>query len=148
MTRLVLLALLCLAAPPSWAADLLPLDQVRPGMTGVGRTVLAGDDIQEFGVEILGVLENIAPGESLILARLSGASLEKTGVIAGMSGSPVFLDGKLAGAVAYSFPFSTEPIAGIRPIGEMIGALGETVEPSARHVPKCIVELLGSQPSR
>ena len=128
MTRLILLALSCLAPLSLWAADLLPLDQVRPGMTGVGRTVLTGNDIQEFEVEILGVLENVAPGQSLILARLSGASLDKTGVIAGMSGSPVFIDGKLAGAVAYSFPFSTEAIAGIRPIGEMIGALGELVE--------------------
>ena len=133
MTRLILLALSCLAPLSLWAADLLPLDQVRPGMTGVGRTVLTGNDIQEFEVEILGVLENVAPGQSLILARLSGASLDKTGVIAGMSGSPVFIDGKLAGAVAYSFPFSTEAIAGIRPIGEMIGALGELVEGEAEQ---------------
>ena len=133
MTRLILLALSCLAPLSLWAADLLPLDQVRPGTIGVGRTVLAGNDIQEFEVEILGVLENVAPGQSLILARLSGASLDKTGVIAGMSGSPVFLDGKLAGAVAYSFPFSTEAIAGIRPIGEMIGALGELVEGEAEQ---------------
>ncbi len=133
MTRLILLALSCLAPLSLWAANLLPLDQVRPGMTGVGRTVLTGNDIQEFEVEILGVLENVAPGQSLILARLSGASLDKTGVIAGMSGSPVFIDGKLAGAVAYSFPFSTEAIAGIRPIGEMIGALGELVEGEAEQ---------------
>ena len=128
MTRFILLLVACLAALPAWAADLLPLDEVRPGAKGVGRTVLAGDEVREFEVEILGVLENVAPGQSLILARLSGASFEKTGVIAGMSGSPVFLDGKLAGAVAYSFPFSTEPIAGIRPIGEMIGALGEAAD--------------------
>jgi hypothetical protein len=92
-------------------------------MQGVGRTVFAGEKIEEFQVEILGVLENVAPQQSLILAKLSGGPLAKTGVMAGMSGSPVYLDGRLAGAVAYSFPFTTEPIAGIRPIAEMIATL-------------------------
>ena len=89
-------------------------------MKGVGRTVFSGQHIEEFQVEILGVLKNIAPKQSIILARLSGGRLEKTGLMAGMSGSPVFLDGKLVGAVAFAFPFSTEPIAGIRPIEEML----------------------------
>ena len=124
----MLLTLWCLAARFLPAADLLPLDQVHPGAVGIGRTVLAGHEVEEFQIEVLGVLENVAPGQSLILARFSGASLDKTGVIAGMSGSPVFLGGKLAGAVAYAFPFSTEAIAGIRPIHEMIGSLGEAVE--------------------
>ncbi len=91
-------------------------------MKGVGRTIFLGQKIEEFQVEILGVLKNIAPKQSIILARLSGARLEKTGVIAGMSGSPVFIDGKLVGAVAFAFPYSTEPIAGIRPIEEMVDA--------------------------
>ena len=125
MPTLILLALFFLAGLPLPAADLFPLDQVRPGAKGVGRTVLSGDEVREFEVEVLGVLENVAPGQSLILARLSGLALEQTGVIAGMSGSPVFFDNKLAGAVAYSFPFSTEPIAGIRPIAEMIGDLAD-----------------------
>ncbi len=89
-------------------------------MRGVGRTVFSGSQVEEFQVEILGVLENVGPRQSIILARLSGGPLEKTGVLAGMSGSPVYLEGKLAGAVAYSFPFTTEPIAGIRPIAEMV----------------------------
>ena len=71
-------------------------------------------------MEILGVLENIGPKQSLILARLSGGPLEKTGVLQGMSGSPVYIDGRLAGAVALAFPFAKEPIAGIRPIEEMV----------------------------
>jgi len=107
------------------AADLFPLEQVKAGMRGTGRTVFSGEQVEEFEVEILGVLKNIAPGESLILARLKGGPLEKTGVAAGMSGSPVYLEGKLAGAVAYSFPFSTEPIAGLRPIHEMIERLDD-----------------------
>ena len=92
-------------------------------MTGIGRTVFEGTKIEEFGVEVLGVLENaLGPKHSVILARLAGGPLAKTGVIAGMSGSPVFIDGKLVGAVAYSFPFGKEPIAGITPIGDMISA--------------------------
>ena len=105
---------------PAPADEILPLDQVRPGMKGVGRTVFEGSRIEEFTVEIIGVLENIGPKQSLILARLQGGPLANTGVIAGMSGSPVFVDGKLIGAVAYGFPFSKETIAGITPIGEMI----------------------------
>src|SRR5437870_7940556 len=104
------------------AQEILPLDQVRPGMVGVGRTVFEGTKIEDFKVEIIGVLENVAPKQSIILARLEGGPLEKTGVIAGMSGSPVFIDGKLVGAVAYGFPFSKETIGGISPIGEMIEA--------------------------
>jgi len=92
-------------------------------MTGTGRTVFEGTRIDEFTVEVLGVLENaLGPKHSVILARLAGGPLAKTGVIAGMSGSPVFIDGKLVGAVAYSFPFGKEPIAGITPIEDMIAA--------------------------
>ena len=97
----------------------LPLAEVRPGMTGVGRTVFEGSQIDEFKVQIIGVIENVAPKHSIILARLEGGPLEKTGVIAGMSGSPVFVDGRLVGAVAYGFPFSKETIAGITPFEEM-----------------------------
>lgn len=89
-------------------------------MHGVGRTVFAGSQISDFDVEILGVLENIGPKESLIIARLSGGPLEHTGVMQGMSGSPVYIDGKLIGAVAMAFPFSKDPIAGIRPIEDML----------------------------
>jgi hypothetical protein len=91
-------------------------------MTGVGRTVFEGSRIEEFRVSVLGVLRNVGPRQSLIIARLEGGPLERTGVIAGMSGSPVFIDGRLLGAVSYGFPFSKETIAGITPIGEMIEA--------------------------
>src|SRR5262245_34379152 len=123
---LTLAALACVAlleTPPAQAAEIFPFDQVGPGMTGVGRTVFEGTRVDEFQVRILGILENaIGPKHSVILARLDGGPLDKTGVIAGMSGSPVFIDGKLVGAVAYSFPFGKEPIAGITPIGEMMEA--------------------------
>jgi hypothetical protein len=97
----------------------LPLADVRPGMTGIGRTVFEGTQIEDFKVQIIGVIENVAPKHSMILARLEGGPLEKTGVIAGMSGSPVFVDGRLVGAIAYGFPFSKETIAGITPFEEM-----------------------------
>jgi SpoIVB peptidase S55 len=100
--------------------NILPLAQVKPGMKGIGKTVFVGEKIEEFKVEILGVLENIAPKQSAILARLSGGPLENTGVMAGMSGSPVYIDGKMVGAVAFSFPFSKEAIAGITPIEQMV----------------------------
>ena len=102
------------------AENILPLDQVKPGMIGKGRTVLQGTAIVEFEVEVLGILPNASPKKNIILARLKGQNLENTGVILGMSGSPVFFDGRLAGAVAYSFPYSKEPIAGITPIEEML----------------------------
>ena len=109
------------AAPRSSDMRLLPLDDVRAGMKGVARTVFAGSDTEEFGVEILGVLPGF-PGarQSTIIARLSGPNVAKTGVFAGMSGSPVFIDNKLVGAIAYSFPFAKEPICGITPIAQMI----------------------------
>jgi hypothetical protein len=122
--RLSLVAAALVAALPARAAeDVLPLSEVRPGMLGTGRTVFEGARVDEFGVRILGVLENaLGPRQSIILARLDGGPLAQTGVIAGMSGSPVFVGGRLVGAVAYAFPFGKEPIAGITPIGEMMEA--------------------------
>jgi hypothetical protein len=116
---LALTAALAAQTAPT-APTFFPLKDVRPGMRGVGRTVFTGNRVDEFQVEVLGVLENFGPKESLILARLSGGPLEHTGVMQGMSGSPVYIDGKLAGAVAMAFPFSKDPIAGIRPIEEMV----------------------------
>ena len=100
-------------------------DEVRPGMRGVGKTVFQGTKVEEFNVELLGVLKNFAPKQDMILARLSGGPLSRTGVIAGMSGSPVYVDGKLLGAVAFSFPYATEPIAGIQPIQQMLSLLDQ-----------------------
>ena len=99
-------------------------------MHGTGRTVFNGNKIEDFQVEILGVLDNIGPKESLILARLSGGPLEHTGVMQGMSGSPVYIDGKLVGAVAMAFPFAKDPIAGIRPIEAMLRTSTTATPPS------------------
>lgn len=100
---------------------LFPLEQLKPGMKGVAHTVFSGSEPQEFGIEILGVLNGYTgPRQSTIIAKLSGPNVDRTGVFAGMSGSPVFIDNKLVGAIAYSFPFSKEPICGITPIKQMI----------------------------
>jgi hypothetical protein len=102
----------------------MSIDEVKPGMVGTGRTVFSGTTLEDFTVHVLGVLHNvIAPNRDLILARLEGGPLAKTGVIAGMSGSPVYVDGRLMGAVSYALgQFATEPIAGITPIAEMTDA--------------------------
>src|SRR5262245_2011289 len=99
----------------------MAVQDIRPGMVGVGRTVFDGAHVEDFTVNIIGVLENvIGPNRNLILAKLEGGPLAHTGVIAGMSGSPVYVDGKLIGAVSYALgSFSKEPIAGITPIAEM-----------------------------
>jgi hypothetical protein len=97
-----------------------PLKDVRPGLRGTGRTVFHGNQVEEFEVQILGVLENLTPKQAIILAKLSGGPLEQTGVMQGMSGSPVYIDGKLLGAIALGFPFSKQPIAGIQPIEQMV----------------------------
>jgi hypothetical protein len=112
---------------------LFPLEEVKAGMKGVSRTVFSGTQPEEFGVEILGVLPGFpAPRQSAIIARLTGANVEKTGVFAGMSGSPVYIDGRLVGAIAFSFPFSKEPIAGITPIKQMIDIFERGAEPELR----------------
>ena len=99
--------------------EILPLDEVHSGQRGYGLSVFQGDQPERFEVEVLGVWENIRPGTSYILARLSGRGLETSGVIAGMSGSPVYLDDRLAGAVAFAWPFAREAVAGITPIERM-----------------------------
>src|SRR5262245_21671465 len=106
------------------ATPLMPISEVKPGMVGIGRTVFEGTDLKEFKVHIIGVLRNVqGPRRDLILARLEGQGLETSGVAQGMSGSPVFIDGRLIGAVSYSVgAFSKEPIAGITPIAEMKSA--------------------------
>src|SRR3984893_13325430 len=115
-------ALLAVSLPAS--ATYFPVDQIKPGMEATGLTVWQGNKVEEFKVHILAVLRNvIGPRRDLILARLEGGPLADTGVIAGMSGSPVYVDGRLAGAVSYSLgAFSKEALAGITPIGEMIDA--------------------------
>lgn len=119
------------ALPP----DVLPLAAVKPGMKGWGLTVAKGLVPERFEAEVIDVLAHYAPGRSAILVRLSGLGLENAGIVAGMSGSPLYLDGKIAGAVAAGWGFSKEPIGLVTPIEEMLGieaAIGAPRPPAAR----------------
>ena len=102
--------------------DFLPLDQVKPGMQGYAYTIFAGDQVEKFELEVLGVMPNfLGPKQSIILVQLKGPKVEHTGVVAGMSGSPVYLEEKLAGALSLKLGlFTKEPIAGVTPIADVI----------------------------
>jgi hypothetical protein len=103
-------------------APILPLDQVKPGLRGVAYTIFAGDKIEPFDVEVVGILPNLmGPKQSIILVQLHGEKAEHTGVVAGMSGSPVYVDGKLMGALSLKFGvFVKEPLAGVTPIEDIL----------------------------
>jgi hypothetical protein len=93
--------------------------QIRPGMKGVGQTVMVGTKLEEFGAEVLGVMRDVSPGRDMVLCRLTGCNLEHAGIIQGMSGSPIYIDGKLLGAVAFAWEFAKDPIAGVTPFSQM-----------------------------
>ena len=115
--------------------EFMPLSEIKPGMTGMGKTVFSGTKIEEFQVEVLGIRRNTTPRRSIIWGRMAGGPLEKTGVIAGMSGSPIYIEGRLIGALAYGFSFSKEPLVGITPIEEMLAVLEKT-GPEEMDVPR------------
>ena len=114
----------CLLVPALRAADpdIFPLSQIQPGMKGEAYTIFAGDQIEKFDLVVIGVMPNfLAPKESIILVQLLGPKVEHTGVVAGMSGSPVYIEGKLAGALSLKLGvFSKEPLAGITPIENIL----------------------------
>ena len=127
---------------------IFPLREVHAGLHGIGKTVFTGSKIEEFQVEILGVLENVGPRQSVILARLSGGPLEKTGVMQGMSGSPVYINGRLVGAVALAINFAKEPIAGIRPIEEMLAITAQPAGGVASHTGNARLQIATPQVAR
>ncbi len=103
------------------SSNFLRLSDVKEGMRGTAKTVFRGSVPEEFSVEILGVVPGgIGPKQDMIVGRISGGGADRTAVFAGMSGSPVYIDGKLVGAISYSFPFSKEAICGITPIEQMV----------------------------
>lgn len=114
--------------------EIMPLSEVKPGQIGTVRTVFQGSKIEEFPCEVIGILRNsIGPRKDMILVRLKGPKPEFTGVVAGMSGSPVYIDGKLVGALAYRFGiFTKEPIAGVTPIEDMLEVAGYEAAPQRR----------------
>jgi hypothetical protein len=119
----------------------MPTSEIQAGMTGYGKTVWEGNRIERFHVTIMGVLKNFELKRDLILARISGPTIEKAGVVAGMSGSPVYIENRLIGALSSAWPFQKEAIAGITPIGDMIDLLDlpakpGTAAPPVSHTPK------------
>jgi hypothetical protein len=126
LALLAFFAVMCLTAPGPVHAqqppETLPLSQVRSGMQGYAYTIFAGDQIEKFDLEVIGVLDNfLGPKQSIILVQLKGPKVEHTGVVAGMSGSPVYLEGKLAGALSLKLGiFTKEPIAGVTPIQDVL----------------------------
>src|SRR4051794_36548654 len=117
--------LLALGCIPALAGEPDPktywdVKDLRPGMKGVGKTVMVGTKLEEFGAEILGVMRDVSPGRDMVLCRLTGCNLEHAGIIQGMSGSPVYIDGKLLGPVAYPWEFAKHPIAGVTPFQQMV----------------------------
>jgi hypothetical protein len=118
-------------------SNFMPIEQVRTGMKGHGFSVFQGTEPERFEVEVLGVITGVwGPKQNIVIARLSGPLVERTSVFAGMSGSPVYIDGKLVGAVAYAFPFAKEPIAGITPIREMIDIFERAEKTAADSEPR------------
>lgn len=103
--------------------NIMNIDEIVPGMKGYGKTVFSGDRVEMFNVEVLGILRNWEAKSNMILIKMSGDPLEKSGIIAGMSGSPVYIDNRLIGAVAYGWSFAKEAIAGVTPINEMKSTL-------------------------
>jgi len=111
------------AAAHGQGRDLFPFDKIKPGMTGYGLTVFSGFKIERFKVTVIDVLHNFLPKQDLFLVRVDHPRVRKTGVVGGMSGSPIYLQGKLAGALAYGWRFASEPVAGITPIHNMMDLL-------------------------
>src|SRR6266853_2437772 len=135
--RALCLALAVAVLPLGLAAqssETLPVDQVRPGMQGYAYTIFAGDQVERFDLEVIGVMPNfLGPQQSIILVQLKGTKVERTGVVAGMSGSPVYLDGKLAGALSLKLGiFTKDPIAGVTPIADVVRP---PVQASAQQFP-------------
>lgn len=130
----VALVVLLAAALPLASADkpeILPLKQIKPGMKGVAHTIFAGDQIEQIELEVIGIIPNFSgPKEDIIVVLLKGAKVEYTGVVGGMSGSPVYIEGKLAGALSYRLGiFSKEPLAGVTPIESVLKVdLGDSTD--------------------
>ena len=125
------------AEPPATMA----VRDIRPGMKGQGRTVFSGGKIESFNFEVLGIQRNMAPGRALIMVKASGGPLAETGILAGMSGSPCYIDGKLVGALSIGFSFEKEPIGGITPIGEMLDQLRDLPETPSSRTPLILPKL-------
>jgi SpoIVB peptidase S55 len=122
LSTLVSLLMPALVAATTSTPEIMPLSDVKAGMKGVGYTIFSGDKVEPFDLVVLGVLPDLlGPKQSVILVQLVGPKVEHTGVVSGMSGSPVYIDGKLVGALSLKLgQFTKEPIGGVTPIENML----------------------------
>jgi hypothetical protein len=121
------------------SVNIFPLSELKAGMKGTARTVFRGSEPEEFNVEILGIVPGaIGPKQDLIVGKISGGGADRTSVFAGMSGSPVYINGRLVGAISYSFPFSKEPICGITPIEQMIQIFEQNDQKAKPGAPRTV----------
>ncbi len=111
--------------------EYISLAEIKPGMEGYGLSVFQGTKVEKFQVKVIGVIKKVLNGRDAILVRCSGAALGKNNVVRGMSGSPIYIDGRLAGALSYGFDFSKEPIVGITPVADMLEVLSFDDRPGA-----------------
>ena len=146
ITRVLLAASLMLAGSAAFASDaIMPLSQIHKGMKGYGVTVFEGNKLERFDVEIVGVMTNIAPDQDMIIARVANPVTDRAGIIAGMSGSPVYIDGKVIGALAYGWQFAKEPICGITPIGEMLKIASRGGKMSSSEIAAATPRITGAE---
>jgi hypothetical protein len=127
--KYLLLVTFFFLAPYSWALEIMPLKDVKPGMKGIAKTVFYQNKVESFQVEVLSIVENSEPQQNMILARFTGKQVQKFGIAEGMSGSPVYINGKLVGAIAYTWGNLKESIGGIQPIEQMLPVLKENNKP-------------------
>ena len=120
---------------------IMPVSEVRVGMKGYGKTVFQGGKIERFDFEVMGIQSNASPSRSRIIVKCSGGPLADTGIIAGMSGSPCYIDGRLVGALSTGFAFEKEPIGGITPIQEMLDQLKDMPDQPGRGTPLILPKL-------
>lgn len=149
-----LLLLIALLAPLSVAsfaqsrAALIGIDEVKPGMRGYGLTVFRGTEPSRFEVEVIDVLRNFRPDQDLILVRTDHPELQKAKTVAGMSGSPIYLGGRLAGAYSYGWYFGKEPVAGVTPIASMWAEINRPLIPSIWKTIGVSTQVTAMGPSR
>jgi hypothetical protein len=146
ITRFLLAASLMLGGSAAFATDaVMPLSQIQKGMKGYGVTVFEGNKLEKFDVEIVGVMTNIAPDQDMIIARVAHPVTDRAGIIAGMSGSPVYIDGKVIGALAYGWQFAKESICGITPIDEMLKIASRTGKMPSSEIAAATPRISGAE---
>jgi len=127
------------AAHTPAASQYMDVEDIKPGMKGYGLTVFSGTKPERFDVEVVSTLHNFQPGQDLVIIKTPHPRLDVARTVAGMSGSPIYIDNKLIGAYAYGWFFNVEPIAGVTPIENMLDAL-------KRPVPKTLIPGMGATP--